>query len=423
MSQPSKFYHGTSAEAAMLIQQNGFDLRFCGCNAGCLLGPGVYCSTKLRKAMGYAERAASQSNSGGVVLELEIDLGRCLVLKEEDELMDTWQYNGFDSAWSPGGANHEGLEENCIWSKSNANLNRRITILGCIPVSAVDFNRHFLVHNGWLSSKHGVQPPIPIGSQAEIRGLRQREDLNGATGVLAAYVPHTSRFEVRLDGSNDRALISAANLFPTQRCQVGTTVNQVHQAKQNFTYAVSFVCGILLCRLLLRQQIIMEALTISTEVMHVQAGWLYGATTVRRERFSVLRWLLCFVPGTLLCVAFCGRLTQGIIRIADYFMGSARSARLWIVLWEWGRITKMAAAHVVRACEFSFEESVSAAYRSYNPPPSALDTFWEQFVGRPKRRQKKLSLSEFSSACFDWLKLSLAFLAFFIVIFTFFFIF
>ena len=109
------------------------------------------------------------------MLELEIDLGRCLVLNEEDELMDTWQYNGFDSAWSPGGANHEGLEENCIWSKSNANLNRRITILGCIPVSAVDFNRHFLVHNGWLSSKHGVQPPIPIGSQAEIRGLRQRE--------------------------------------------------------------------------------------------------------------------------------------------------------------------------------------------------------------------------------------------------------
>ena len=128
MSQPSKFYHGTSAEAAMLIQQNGFDLGFCGCNACCLLGPGVYCSTKLRKAMGYAERAASQSNSGGVVLELEIDLGRCLVLKEDDELMDMWQYNGFDSAWSPGGANHEGLEENCIWSKSNANLNRRITI-------------------------------------------------------------------------------------------------------------------------------------------------------------------------------------------------------------------------------------------------------------------------------------------------------
>jgi hypothetical protein len=335
--------------------------------------------------------------------------------------MDMWQYNGFDSAWSPGGANHEGLEENCVWSKSNADLNRRITILGCIPVSAVDFNRHFLVHNGWLSSKHGVQPPIPIGSQAEIRGLRQREDLNGATGVLAAYVPQTGRFKVRLDGSNDRALISAANLFPTQRCQVGTTVNRAHQAKQNFTYAVAFVCGILLCRHLLRQQIIMEALAIRTEVTHVQAGWLYGATTVRREHISVLRRLLYFVPGTVLCAAFCGGLTQGIIWIADRCMGSARSARFWIVLWEWGRIAETTATPVVRACEFCFEQSVNAAYRSYNPPPSVLDTWWEQFVGRPKWRQSKLSLSEFSSAYSA--QVSFAFLAFFIVIFTFFFIF
>ena len=186
--------------------------------------------------------------------------------------------------------------------------------------------------------------------------------------------------------------------------------------QENFTYAVSFVCGILLCRLLLRQQIIMEALTISTEVMHVQAGWLYGATTVRRERFSVLRWLLCFVLGTVLCVAFCGRLTQGIIRIADYFMGSARSARLWIVLWEWGRITKTAAAYVVRAGFLS--RKLSAAY-DHTILHQCTRYVWEQFVGRQKAT-KKLSLSEFSSACFDWLKLSLAFLAFFIVIFTFF---
>ena len=94
-NRPTKFYHGTSVDAAIAIQQNGFDLSFCGRNAGCLLGPGVYCSTMLRKAMTYADMARCQYNCGGVVLELEIDLGKCIVLQGDDKVsQNSYQQHG-----------------------------------------------------------------------------------------------------------------------------------------------------------------------------------------------------------------------------------------------------------------------------------------------------------------------------------------
>ena len=119
---PGKFYHGTSIEAALSIQKDGFDPGRSGSNAGALLGKGVYCTTTLAKALHYANTRPAR----GIIFELEIDLGRCKTLKPGDPMIKTWQQNGYDSAWAPGGVNHSGLEENCVWDQ------RRIKILRAI---------------------------------------------------------------------------------------------------------------------------------------------------------------------------------------------------------------------------------------------------------------------------------------------------
>ena len=56
MQQPqiTEFYHGTSVEAAMSIQATGFDVSRSGSNAGAMLGPGLYVTTTLQKALTYA---------------------------------------------------------------------------------------------------------------------------------------------------------------------------------------------------------------------------------------------------------------------------------------------------------------------------------------------------------------------------------
>lgn len=119
---PKTFYHGTSVEAALSIQANGFDPERSGSNAGALLGKGVYCTTTLQKALHYAGRNPAQ----GIIFELEIDLGRCKKLERGDPMMTTWQNNGYDSAWAPGGANTSGLEENCVKDPGRIRIVRAI---------------------------------------------------------------------------------------------------------------------------------------------------------------------------------------------------------------------------------------------------------------------------------------------------------
>jgi len=95
---PDSFYHGTSVDAALAIQSRGFKTSLSGTGSGTtLLGPGVYCTTSLEKAMGYAKHR----QWGGVVLQLHCDLGRCKKLTVDDPLMTSWQEHGYDSAWAP----------------------------------------------------------------------------------------------------------------------------------------------------------------------------------------------------------------------------------------------------------------------------------------------------------------------------------
>lgn len=61
-------YHGTSLDAALSIQANGFDPDLAGNNAGAMLGKGIYVTSTLEKAMNYAKT----KQASGVVLILKV---------------------------------------------------------------------------------------------------------------------------------------------------------------------------------------------------------------------------------------------------------------------------------------------------------------------------------------------------------------
>jgi len=110
VDQPTEFYHATNLKAAISIQKEGFRVDLLSKRQ--LLGPGIYCTTKLCKALDYLSGL-----DGGIIFQVRVDLGRCKTLTERDPMMTTWQQNGYDSAWHPTGAiNHpcEKKEENCI---------------------------------------------------------------------------------------------------------------------------------------------------------------------------------------------------------------------------------------------------------------------------------------------------------------------
>jgi len=123
----TKLYHATSLEAALHIQVEGFRVPKGPSQqkAGALLGPGVYASATLQKAMKYCD-----GPEGGIVFQLAVDLGRCKTLEENDSMMTTWHQHGYDSAWAPTGAGGRGagLEENCIKDP------KRIKIINAIAV-------------------------------------------------------------------------------------------------------------------------------------------------------------------------------------------------------------------------------------------------------------------------------------------------
>ena len=78
----SEFYHGTSLEAIVAIQDSGFRVDLAGTNAGAALGSGVYITTTLEKALNYAKGEATNPNpAAGGVFQLQVDLGHCYTVK------------------------------------------------------------------------------------------------------------------------------------------------------------------------------------------------------------------------------------------------------------------------------------------------------------------------------------------------------
>ena len=87
---PMYLYHGTSLEAALKIQADGFKIDTT--KHGSLLGRGVYASGCMFKAGSYAHDKTS------VVLLLKVDLGRCAtstrMRKDWSPIFDSIYYNG-----------------------------------------------------------------------------------------------------------------------------------------------------------------------------------------------------------------------------------------------------------------------------------------------------------------------------------------
>jgi hypothetical protein len=106
---PVHFYHGTSLEAAMNIQENGFDVSLSGTNAGQALGRGLYVTSSLEKALNYAKRMPCN----GAVFQLRVELGYCYTVNANDSNRQNWQQMGYDSAWARAGIIGE-REETCI---------------------------------------------------------------------------------------------------------------------------------------------------------------------------------------------------------------------------------------------------------------------------------------------------------------------
>ena len=99
----------------MAIQETGFRVDLSGSNAGAALGPGVYVTTTLQKALNYAQGTAGKPNwADGGVLVLEVALGRCYRLRSSSqEERTSWAARGYDSAWAAEGV--IGIrEENCV---------------------------------------------------------------------------------------------------------------------------------------------------------------------------------------------------------------------------------------------------------------------------------------------------------------------
>jgi len=107
------FYHGTSLEAAMNIQEVGFDVQRSGSNAGAVLGPGLYVTPRLEKANYYAKDMPHQ----GAIFHLHVHLGQCYSVTDNDvasNTMPNWQSANFDSAMARDGLIGTAGEQYCI---------------------------------------------------------------------------------------------------------------------------------------------------------------------------------------------------------------------------------------------------------------------------------------------------------------------
>ncbi|XP_062867671.1 gig2-like protein DreN [Trichomycterus rosablanca] len=108
-------YHGTLKSNASAIISSGFKP-----SSGGTLGPGVYCSRDIKKAMSYPAFCAPDDR---VVFKLRVRVGKVKRIDSQClHLQTTWHQNGYDTAWLPGSALN--YEEDCVWDP------KRVTVVG-----------------------------------------------------------------------------------------------------------------------------------------------------------------------------------------------------------------------------------------------------------------------------------------------------
>ena len=94
-------YHGTTRSNARSIKREGFRPSSSG-----MLGPGVYCSRDINKARQYG-------GSNGVILRLEVSVGKVYVINNRSDRNSNWQNYDYDTAWVKPGVQDSG-EEDCV---------------------------------------------------------------------------------------------------------------------------------------------------------------------------------------------------------------------------------------------------------------------------------------------------------------------
>ena len=72
-----------------------------------MLGPGVYCSRDVDKVRNYMK------GGDGVILVLAVNVGHVKVITQACDRNDSWQSQGYDTAWVKPGVQQSG-EEDCV---------------------------------------------------------------------------------------------------------------------------------------------------------------------------------------------------------------------------------------------------------------------------------------------------------------------
>ena len=120
-------YHGTSLKAAMNIQKEGFNVNLCGKN-GAMLGKGVYVTPAIEKAVLYANGFHKPNLYNGVILVVEVNLGKCVTLtKDILQIRNQWIKFNYDSCYLPKNIMgrkgiDKGFEEYCIRNQSHIKI-------------------------------------------------------------------------------------------------------------------------------------------------------------------------------------------------------------------------------------------------------------------------------------------------------------
>lgn len=180
-STPTEFYHGTSLEAILAIQDTGFRVDLAGSNAGAALDSGVYITTTLEKALNYAKgKPANPNPAAGGVIQLQVDLGRCYTVRSNDraERMG-WAERGYDSAWAAAGIIGE-REEHCVRDPARIRVTR--VVLGNTREAQ---RLGYEVRDGRLVASHLPQDPTQQAA-AKLRRERAAAQAEAAAAREAA---------------------------------------------------------------------------------------------------------------------------------------------------------------------------------------------------------------------------------------------
>ncbi|EOD39072.1 hypothetical protein EMIHUDRAFT_223954 [Emiliania huxleyi CCMP1516] len=222
-----QFYHGTSLEAIVAIQESGFRVDLSGSNAGAALGPGVYVTTTLLKALNYAEGTAGKPNpAAGGVLVLEVALGRCYRVRSNSQGERTsWAARGYDSAWAAEGV--IGIrEEHCV--RDPARIRITNVVLGNTRAAQ---DSGYQVCNGRLrnvtreKAVKEAQRKRDVGRLIELGAERQRAielldrygSLQAAANALHSLESASSQSEAVCDAHCVRSVHALEGHLPTGR--------------------------------------------------------------------------------------------------------------------------------------------------------------------------------------------------------------